>query len=75
MIFIIGNALCNIRILIKIYIELYCIVIYIYIYISTFYAFMIKCHRMVLSKRLLKNHLKDLKNPLYFGLFKDLLKT
>ena len=37
--------------------------------LSTFYAFIVKCHAMILSKR----HL--FKNQLYFGLFKNLLKA
>ena len=52
----------------NIYIYIYNI--YMYVYISTFYAFVIKCHGMILSKRA---SLK--KNPLYYGLFKNLLKT
>ena len=43
--------------------------IYIYIYIYIKFLFVIKCHRMILSKR------HFLKNPLYFRLLKNLLKT
>ena len=40
-----------------------------YINISTFHAFIVKCHTMILSKRCF------FKNLLYFSLFKNLLKT